>query len=189
MSADLGHIKVLLGVSGGISAYKSVDLAARLAKAGASVRTVMTANAARLVGAVSFEAVTGGDVYTSMWDRPQQDVGHIGLADWADIVVIAPATANIIGKIANGICDDLLSTTACACWAKLWVVAPAMNTRMWQSPAVQRNVEFMTRQMDCRFAGPETGRLACGDQGVGRMAEPGSIAQAVAEVAARLKSR
>ena len=105
-SGKLDNVKIVLGVSGGIAAYKSVDLASKMTAAGALVRTVLTENALRLVGAKSFEAVTGGPVYTSMWEGEEFKIGHINLADWADVVVVAPATANIIGKFANGISDD-----------------------------------------------------------------------------------
>jgi phosphopantothenoylcysteine decarboxylase/phosphopantothenate--cysteine ligase len=104
---------------------------------------------------------------------------HIALADWAQLVVVAPATANIIGKVAQGICDDLLSTTLCTTWAKPTLFAPAMNTRMWENPAVQRNVETL-RQQGVQIVGPATGRLACGTEGLGRMAEPSDILAALA---------
>ena len=112
----LKDLNILLGVTGGIAAYKVVDLASKLTAAGASVRTVMTESACQLVGPKSFEAVTAAPVYTSLWSDPQGHSSvHISLADWARIVVVAPASADIIGKAANGICDDLLSTTLCVC--------------------------------------------------------------------------
>ena len=103
----LDGMKVVLGVSGGIAAYKAIDLASKLTANSAEVRTVLTENALQLVGAKSFEAVTGGPVHTSMWEQQEFKIGHVNLADWADLIVIAPATANIIGKFAHGICDDL----------------------------------------------------------------------------------
>jgi len=192
MSKDesyLGDLNVLLSVSGGVAAYKAVDLASRLTAAGAAVKTVMTENACRLVGPRSFEAVTGSAVFTSMWDRPEEHkISHIALADWADIVVVVPATANIIGKIANGICDDLLSTMLCTCWAKPALLAPAMNDNMWNNPAVQRNVETV-KQMGFGLIGPEVGRLACGTEAIGRMAEPQAILEAIEEIASKVKSK
>ena len=173
---------VLLGVSGGVSAYKVVDLASKLTILGAGVKTVMTENACRFVGAKSFEAVTGQAVFTSLWSSPEEYRStHIALVDWADIVVVAPATANIIGKAANGICDDLLSTTLCAAWHKPMLAAPAMNCNMWANPAVQRNVQTL-RDAGVRVAGPVEGRLANGTVGLGRMAEPREILAAIEEI-------
>jgi len=173
--------RVLLGISGGVAAYKAVELASKMAAGGATVRTVMTENACRLVGPKSLEAVTRQAVYTSLWE-PAKDAaaGHVALADWAEVVVLAPATADIIGKVANGVCDDLLSTTLCCCWSKPMVIAPAMNNRMWENPAVQANVEKL-RGMGFVLVGPEVGRLACGGEAVGRMAEPEKILEAVGE--------
>ena len=116
--SKLDGVKIVLGVSGGIAAYKAIDLASKLTAAGANVRSVLTESTLNLVGAKSFEAVTGGPAHTSMWEQQEFKIGHVNLADWADVIVIAPATADIIGKFANGICDDLLSTMLCACWAK-----------------------------------------------------------------------
>lgn len=179
----LKDLNILLGVTGGIAAYKAVDLASKLTAAGAGVRTVMTESACRLVGPKSFEAVTGAAVYTSLWTEPEgHKSGHIALADWARLVVVAPASADIIGKAANGICDDLLSTTLCICWATPTLLAPAMNTRMWENPAVQRNIETL-RATGVRLVGPAAGRLACGAEGIGRMAEPQEILAAIEELA------
>ena len=179
----LKDLNILLGVTGGIAAYKAVDLASKLTAAGARVRTVMTEAACRLVAPKSFEAVTAAPVYTSLWSDPEgHNSSHIALADWARIMVVAPACADVIGKAANGICDDLLSTTLCVCWAMPTLFAPAMNTRMWESPAVKRNVETL-RAMGVCFVGPASGRLACGTEGVGRMAEPQEIQAAIEELA------
>jgi phosphopantothenoylcysteine decarboxylase/phosphopantothenate--cysteine ligase len=203
------NLTILLGVTGGVAAYKAVELASRLTAGGAKVTTVMTENACRLVGPKSFEAVTGSAVYTSLWnpsdtqfaicdlrpDKPPVKLGakylaprftrgsvHISLVDWAELVVVAPATANIIGKIANGICDDLLSTTLCACWAKPKLLVPAMNNNMWENPAVQRNVEIL-KKMGYELIGPVKGRLACGTEAIGRMAEPQDILEAIEKIA------
>jgi len=174
---------ILLGVTGGVAAYKAVDLASKLTAAGATVRTVMTEGAQQFVRPKSFEAVTRSAVFTTLWSAPDEYQSvHIALADWAQIVVVAPATANIIGKAAHGICDDLLSTTLCVCWAKPTLFAPAMNSRMWANPAVQRNVEALKR-MGSQTIGPASGRLACGTEGVGRMAEPGAILEAIGALA------
>ncbi len=189
MAADdnkLARVRILLGISGGITAYKAVDLASKLAGAGARVNCVMTRSACKLIGAKSFEAVTGQAVFTKMWSSPSEyRISHINLAEQADIVVVAPATANIIAKVANGICDDLLSTTLCACWNKPVLIAPAMNSNMWANPIVQRNIEIL-RDMKFEMAGPETGRLACGTEGVGRMTEPADIFGAIEAIASRI---
>lgn len=179
----LENLNILLGVTGGIAAYKAVDLASKLIAAGAGVRTIMTQSACQLVGPKSFEAVTRGPVYASLWSDPEgHETTHISLTDWARIVVVAPATAHILGKVAHGICDDLLSTTLCTCWASPMVFAPAMNTRMWENPAVQRNVATL-KQRGVRMVGPVAGRLACGTEGMGRMAEPQDIVSAIEEMA------
>jgi len=198
----LDNLNILLGVSAGIAAYKAVELASKLTAAGAKVTTVMTENACQLVGPKSFEAVTGSAVITCLWG-PQNSKPvlskaegfeilnstfekpvHISLVDRTDVVVVAPATANIIGKIANGICDDLLSTTLCACWTKPKLLAPAMNDNMWRNPAVQRNVR-MVKQMGYKLIGPVKGRLACGTEAIGRMAEPQDILEAIKKITSK----
>jgi phosphopantothenoylcysteine decarboxylase/phosphopantothenate--cysteine ligase len=184
---------VLLGVSGGVAAYKAVDLASKLTAAGAIVKTIITENASQLICPKSFEAVTGQQVYTSLWSESEEyQTGHISLADWADIVAVVPATANIIGKIANGICDDLLSTTLCVCWPFIKtgaaILAPAMNDNMWKNPAVQRNIEII-KNMGFKLIGPVEGRLACGTEGIGRMSEPQDILKAIEEIASKIKRK
>ena len=174
--------RVLLGVSGSVAAYKAVDLASKLTALGAVVQTVMTESASRFVGAKSIEAVSCSGVFTSMWSSPEDHKSrHISLVGWADIVVVAPATANIIAKAANGICDDLLSTTLCAAWDKPVLVAPAMNHNMWTNPAVQRNVRILL-EAGVKLIGPMEGRLADGALGTGRMAEPQEILEAIEEL-------
>ena len=165
-------------------------MASKMTAAGAKVNTVMTENACRFVGPKSFEAVTNSTVFTDMWSTPEQfRFGHIALVDWADIVVVAPATANIIGKVANGICDEMLSTLLCACWPLIKsgavLFAPAMNDKMWANPAVQNNVETVSK-MGIRIVGPTEGRLACGTKGLGRMAEPKDILEAVEKIASKI---
>ncbi len=187
-SSKLTGTDILLGVTGGIAAYKAVDLASKLTAVGARVNCIMTKNARKLIQPKSFEAVTGRAVHTSMWNKPTDfKIDHIALSESADIIVVAPATANIIAKMANGICDDLLSTTLCVCWNKSVLVAPAMNSNMWTNPAVQKNVETI-KQAGFRIIGPETGRLACGIEGIGRMAEPGDIIKAIEDIAAELRT-
>jgi phosphopantothenoylcysteine decarboxylase/phosphopantothenate--cysteine ligase len=187
--SKLESLSVLLGVSGGVAVYKAVDLASSLTGAGAKVRTVMTENACRLVGPKSFEAVTQSAVYTDLWGSSQEHkIGHITLAEGADVIVVAPATANIIAKLANGICDDLLSTVLCTCWAKPVLVAPAMNSDMWNNPAVRRNIQTV-KKMGVEVVGPEKGRLACGTEGLGRMSEPQDILEAIGRIASKVKRK
>ena len=179
---QFGRANILLGVSGGIAAYKAADLASKLTGAGAVVRTIMTESACKLITPATFEAVTGQPVYTSLWQGPEDfKIGHIQNADWADAVIVAPATANIIAKVATGVCDDLLSTTLCACWNKKVLIAPAMNSNMWANPIVQNNMSVLTDQLKFNTIGPESGRLACGTTGPGRMAEPADILTALSE--------
>ena len=167
--------KILLGVTGGIAVYKSAVLCSNLVKAGVAVTVVMTENAQRFVCPLTFSTLTGNKVYSSLWDCAREyDVGHISLAEQSDLIVVAPATANIIAKMANGICDDLLSTVLCGAEGKI-LLAPAMNQRMWQNPATIRNIKTLKKQNNCQIVGPETGRLACGTEGIGRMAEPENI--------------
>jgi len=179
--AKFNGMKVLLGITGGIAAYKAADLASKLTGSGAVVRTIMTENACKLITPACLQALTGQPVYTSLWADPKDfRIGHIQLAEWADVVVVAPATADIIGKVAGGICNDLLSTTLCACWDKKVLLAPAMNSHMWANPIVQRNLAILQEQLKFKTVGPETGRLACGTEGIGRMAEVAAIIDALA---------
>jgi len=189
----LDNLNILLGVTGGVAAYKAIALAGNLTAAGARVKTVMTEAACRLVGPKSFEAVTQSAVFTTMWSTPEEyQISHIALLDWADVVVVAPATANILGKIANGICDDMLSTTLCACWPLIEsgavLLAPAMNNNMWANPAVQHNVKTLGDR-GFQFIGPAEGRLACGAEGIGRMSEPQEILEAIEEIASNIRER
>ena len=160
--------KILLGITGGIAAYKAVDLASKLTKMGAEVKTVMTAHACEFVSPITFKSITHQSVITKMFDI-EADIEHISLADWADIVVIAPATANIIGKTASGIADDLLSTTIMATTAPVLFV-PAMNIHMYENPIVQENITKLTNY-GYFFMEPEFGILACGYEGKGRYPE------------------
>ncbi len=169
--------RVLLGVSGGIAAYKAVEVLRGLQRAGAEVRVVMTKAAARFVQPLTFEALSHHRVYTELFpDEGDPDVVHVALGGWPDLVLIAPATANLMGRMANGLADDLLTCTLLATGAPV-VLAPAMETRMWEHPAVQRNVERL-RATGYRMIGPEEGELASGARGLGRMAEPERIVDA-----------
>lgn len=187
--SNLSDMDILLGVTGGVAAYKAVELASKLTAVGAKVTTVMTQNACKFVQPRSFEAVSGLRVFTSMWlESSEYKIEHVSLAEQARIVVVAPATANIIAKMANGICDDLLSTVLCGCWQKPVVVAPAMNNNMWSNPAVQWNIKSL-REMGFELIGPQTGRLACGSEGIGRMSEPHDILKAIEKIASKIKRR
>lgn len=186
---SLTGVNILLVVTGGISAYKAADLASKLAQRAASVDCILTKHAGKLVTPITFQAVTSRPVYTSMFKSVADSefkIDHINLAESADIVVVAPATANIIAKMANGICDDLASTTLCAAWQKPILVAPAMNSNMYANPAVQKNIDTL-KNMNVEIIGPETGRLACGTTGVGRMTEAADIITAIEKIAASLK--
>ena len=168
--------KIVLGVSGGIAAFKSCELVSQLKKRGAQVRVVLTRHACEFVPPLSFETLSGNPAYTDGQDR-RYEIGHVALAKWADAMVIAPATANILAKAACGIADDLLSTTLVANAAPV-LFAPAMNAAMWRNPATQANLETL-RGRGAHFVGPETGFLACGDADVGRMSEPEQIVAAL----------
>src|SRR5437588_84685 len=161
--------RVVLGVSGGIAAYKAVDVCRRLVDAGAHVTPVMTEGATKFVGAATFSALASEPVRTSLWDSPEP-IPHTRLGQTADLVLVAPATARVIGCYANGISDDLLTATLLATRA-LVVVCPAMHTEMWEHPAVQRNIEVL-RGRGVHVVDPGIGRLAGGDEGPGRLAAP-----------------
>jgi phosphopantothenoylcysteine decarboxylase/phosphopantothenate--cysteine ligase len=166
--------EILVGVTGGIAAYKAAALVSRLVQAGAGVSVMMTEHATHFVGPATFQTLTGRPVHQDLWAAPEvYRTEHIALADRAHLVVVAPATANVIGKLACGIADDLVSTVLLAVKAPV-ILAPAMNAAMWQHPAVQANVETL-RGRGVRFVGPEAGWLACGTEALGRMAEPEAI--------------
>jgi phosphopantothenoylcysteine decarboxylase/phosphopantothenate--cysteine ligase len=180
MTSNLSGQHILLGISGGIAAYKTPILVRRLVEAGASVQVVMTANAHQFVTATSLQAVSGNPVRDDLWDAgAEAAMGHIELARWADQILIAPATASMIARLATGDASDLLSTLCLASPAPV-SIAPAMNQQMYQHPAVQRNLASL--QADgCRIIGPDSGDQACGDQGPGRMTEPEDLLTALAE--------
>lgn len=167
--------RVLVAVTGGIAAYKVPELVRALRRAGCAVRCATTANAVHFVAPLVLQTLSGESVRTDLFDREQEgQIDHIALADWAELVVVAPATANLLAKLANGLADDLVSTLLLATRAPV-LVAPAMNVNMWNHPATQANVATL-RERGVRFVGPESGPLACGWEGEGRMAEPAVIA-------------
>jgi len=166
--------KILIGIGGGIAVYRIAEFARLLIRQGAEVRCVMTRSACEFVMPLTFEALTGEAVHTELFDLTnERTMGHIQLARWADAVVIAPATANLITKLAYGIADDLL-TTIMQVNDKPVLIAPAMNHSMWESSATQQNVETL-KLRNIHFSGPESGELACGEEGQGRLSEPEAI--------------
>jgi phosphopantothenoylcysteine decarboxylase/phosphopantothenate--cysteine ligase len=176
----LGDTRVLLGVGGGIAAYKAAELVRRLRDAGAEVRVVLTANATRFVTALTFQALSGNPVRSSLWDESAEAaMGHIELARWADRIVIAPASADLIARLAHGLADDLLTTLCLASAAPLTLV-PAMNQQMWAHAATRANAELLRSRGVC-LLGPATGSQACGDVGPGRMLEPDAVVESLAQ--------
>jgi phosphopantothenoylcysteine decarboxylase/phosphopantothenate--cysteine ligase len=176
---DLAGVRVLLGVSGGIAAYKAAELVRRLGDAGAEVRVVLTENAARFVTALTFQALSGNPVRTSLWDEgAEAAMGHIELARWADEILIAPASADLLARLAHGHADDLLTTLCLASEAPL-AIAPAMNRQMWAHAATQANLALL-RERGVRVFGPGAGDQACGETGLGRLLEPTEIVAALA---------
>lgn len=181
MSSEMKKPCVVLGVTGGIAVYKACELLRLLQKRGIDVFVVMTQNACRFVAPLTFETLSGHPVAVDTFDRPQTwEVEHIALAKRADLFLIAPATANIMGKIACGIADDMLSTTVMATRAPV-LVAPAMNTGMWENAAVQQNVKTL-RARGVEIVAPVSGHLACGDNGAGKLEDVAAIAERACEL-------
>jgi phosphopantothenoylcysteine decarboxylase/phosphopantothenate--cysteine ligase len=175
--------KVVLGVSGGIAVYKAVELLRLFVKAGADVSVIMTASAQQFVTPLTFQTLSGNPVHTELFNLYQEkEIGHISLADRADLFVVAPATANVIGKVAAGIADDLLTTTLMATQAPV-LFAPAMNVHMYENPIYQRN-ENSLRELGYHFIDPAVGALACGYEGQGKLPEPEAIFSAALAVLA-----
>ncbi|HEY5525620.1 MAG TPA: bifunctional phosphopantothenoylcysteine decarboxylase/phosphopantothenate--cysteine ligase CoaBC [Clostridium sp.] len=169
---------VVLGVTGGIAVYKALDVVSSLRKNNVDVRVIMTKSATEFVAPLTFQAISQNLVATDMFSEPKAwEIQHINLAQMADVFLIAPATANIIGKIANGIADDMLSTTIMATKAKV-IFAPAMNTNMYNNPIVQENIAKL-KSLGYEFMEPDSGRLACGDEGKGKLPQPNDIVQKV----------
>ena len=179
-SMQLEGKTILLGITGGIAAYKSCNIVRLLQKRGARVKVVMSEHATEFVGPLTFRALTNEPVAVGLFDDPSDPIHHISLAQEPDLVVVAPATANIIAKMATGIADDLISTTLLATPQPI-VIAPAMNNGMWKAPATQANMATL-RERGVHVVGPGSGYLACGDVDTGRMSEPEDIVEAVCEV-------
>ncbi|WP_305303979.1 bifunctional phosphopantothenoylcysteine decarboxylase/phosphopantothenate--cysteine ligase CoaBC [Romboutsia ilealis] len=172
---------VVIGVSGGIAVYKTLDVISRLRKLGVNVNVIMTKSATEFVTPLSFQSLSQNYVVCDMFEDPKTwDVEHVSLAKRADVFLIAPATANVIGKIANGIADDMLTTTVMATKAKV-LIAPAMNTNMYENPILQRNINTL-KELGYNFVEPESGRLACGDTGKGKLASPETIVDEVVKL-------
>lgn len=170
--------EILLGVTGGIAAYKAADLASKLVQGGAAVSVILTRSARKFIGATTFEALTNRPVHTSLYSPREHPLGeHIGLARRAAVLVVAPATADCLAKFANGLADDLLSTLYLAFSGPV-IVAPAMNADMWARPAVKRNVAQLAAD-GVHFVEPGEGWLSCGTIGAGRMAEPVQIVERI----------
>jgi phosphopantothenoylcysteine decarboxylase / phosphopantothenate---cysteine ligase len=167
--------RILVAVSGGIAAYKVPELVRVLVRAGHAVRCMLTPAAAQFVSPLVLQALTGQPVRAKLFDAAEEGaIDHIALADWADLLLAAPATANLMARLASGVADDLVTTVALATRAPL-LLAPAMNVNMWRHPATQHNLDIL-RERGARCVGPETGALACGWEGEGRMTEPAEIA-------------
>ena len=179
--------KILLCVSGGIAVYKAVALVSKLSQSGATVKVIMTESARQFVQPLSFQVMSRNDVYFDTFDEKDSSViAHIDLADWADLIIVAPATANVIGKLANGIGDDMVTTTLLAATAPIWV-APAMNVHMYDHPAVKRNIQQL-HEDGVQFIEPSEGFLACGYVGKGRLEEPEKIVELVSNHFSRPKA-
>jgi phosphopantothenoylcysteine decarboxylase/phosphopantothenate--cysteine ligase len=179
MKDTLKNKRVVLGVCGGIAAYKACGLVSLLTKAGAEVKVIMTKSAREFVTKLTFQTLSKNPVAADLFEEPNAwEIGHIALEKWADVLVIAPATANTLAKIACGIADDMLSAVALACGAPLFI-APAMNTDMYENAVTRENIEKL-RARGAVFIGPKVGRLACGDVGRGAMEEPEIILESLA---------
>jgi phosphopantothenoylcysteine decarboxylase len=179
--SEKSQFNIVLGVSGSIAAYKAADLASQLVKRGHSVHVVMTKDAAEFVTPLTLQTLSKNPVTTSLYDEKQSwHPGHIGLADNADLLLVAPATANVIAKFAHGIADDALGAIHLATPAPV-LIAPAMNGKMWLHPATQDNVEILKKR-GVEWIGPEEGMLACGYEGIGRLWQVEGIVDAVDEI-------
>ncbi len=173
--------RILLGITGGVAAYKSAYLARRLVEHGADVRVIMTGAAQKFIGPQTLAAITGHEVQTDLFAGASPSP-HTDLASWAEVIVVAPATTNSLGKLAAGLADDLLSNTLLAARCPV-LLAPAMHTEMWEHPATQRNVKQLIDDGH-QLVGPAVGALAGGDEGVGRMSEPEEIVAALEKLLA-----
>lgn len=179
--SDLKGYEVVVGIGGGIAAYKVCQVVSQLVQRACGIFVTLTDAGAHFVTPLTFQALTHRQVFTSLWQTEgYYDPQHLSLTERADLLLIAPATADLIGKFAAGIGDDLVTTLVLGRDCPI-ILAPAMNTRMWDNPIVQRNVETL-RELGYALIGPEQGRLACGTMGAGRMAEPETIINVVAEI-------
>lgn len=182
MSQSLKNKSVLLIISGGIAAYKSLELIRLLKKAGASVRAILTKGGEQFVTPLSVSALCEEEAYTNLWSlKDETEMGHIRLSREADIIVIAPASADIIAKTASGFADDLATTTLLANLNTPILIAPAMNHAMWNNPATQENLEKL-KSRGFKTTGPEEGAMACNETGMGRMSEPEDILAAITKL-------
>ncbi len=181
--SELNGREIVVGVCGGIAAYKVADVVSKLVQAGAGVTVAMTPDAVRFVGPLTFQALSGRPVHTDIWTLPDPaDPQHIRLTEKADLLLIAPATAHTIAKIAHGLCDDIVSLLAAAAACPI-AYAPAMNNRMWENPIAKENVAKLDG-LGHRFIGPEAGWLACRNVGSGRLSEPATIVDVVEKMLA-----
>jgi phosphopantothenoylcysteine synthetase/decarboxylase len=170
-------MKILLGITGGIAAYKACEIISLCLKSNWTVKVISTHNASKFVTPLTYESLSGNPVYQDTFDDA---MAHIDLGKWADVMCIAPLGANMMAKLANGICDDMLSTTALALpQGTPFILCPAMNTNMWNHPATQRNLTVLEGQNNTQFILPVEKRLACGDYGVGGLAEPIEIVNTI----------
>ena len=175
---------ILLGVSGSIASYKSADLVSNLVKKGYEVFVIMTKEAKEFITPLSLSTLSGNKVYCDMFEAPEEwDTKHVSLAKKADLIIVAPATANVIGKLAGGICDDLLMCTVVASTAPV-LIAPAMNDVMYNNRIVQENIAKL-KKAGYKFIGPKVGRLACGYEAIGCLADVGDIVKEIEKFAAR----
>ena len=177
----------IVAVTGGIACYKTCTLVSRLVQAGGDVTVLMTEAAAKFVAPLTFESLSGRPVYQSLWQAVENyDSQHVALARSADIMVIAPASANTIAKLAHGICDNVVTTVACALSRTTSVlIAPSMNAEMWVNPMTQRNVQALREVLNYQIIGPDEGWQACRTKGPGRMSEPETILEAIGQVVNR----
>lgn len=172
---------VIFGITGGIAAYKCCDVVRGLVKAGADVHVVLTKAGAQFVTPLTLQALSQNPVHTDMFNLIQEgEIGHISLADKADVVLVAPASADLIAKVACGICDELLQTVICATKAPV-IFAPSMNVHMWENPITQENIKKL-KNLRYHFIEPATGDLACGYQGKGRLPEPADIIKSIEKI-------
>ena len=175
--------RIVVALTGGIACYKVATVVSRLVQQGADIRVLMTEAATHFVGPATFQALSSKPVLTSIWqadDHP--DSQHVGVARWADLMLIAPATANIIAKLAHGLTDDIVSLTACALpQTTPLLLAPAMNADMWENPLVEKNVATLIAFDRIQLIGPDSGWQACRTEGAGRMSEPDTIVEAVSK--------